>query len=783
MINKKLEKLLEEAIAKRQALKESELGSAAVKPVHGSGEAKEHTPEFENKDVYPADEHEQSEEVEEVIVETYTQEDLQELFEALNLDTDKYTFEYLAEELGFEQLNEGKLAQAAFSVGAGIILGAAIFFNKTGNIKQLMKVIDDNPAIVQSLSDEQLADIQRINPKVADIIKTAQDDLINYDTNVYNPAKQTYDQTLQGLNAILDGLSAKKLNIDNLNKILADNPNLVQSLSDEQLADIEKLDPDVADIIKTAQSDLMDYDTNVYNPAVTNASTAFSNQKKELEDQKKPHDDAFTTNTNSINNLRSSIETGVNSEIDADKIKRLRIIAQWEEDKLQRDINNYHSVWSLDRQGVDPDPDIFTHDAKGTSRIDYGSKFNFTDFDINQFIKDGYKFTGKNRLYISNENPHIDTDKYYDLEKIFGAKIAPGDLFDNKNLSDFRRIISKEPKYDVESILQNNPEYPTLSSNKDKAKEEAEKLQKQIDNLNLDNSHETNRTTKVGELETSVDSNIADNIQKKIDQYDADKNENTGKINNLGQSHETNRTTKVGELETSVDSNIDDIAKRDTNRAKIIATGVGLGTSAGVGGLLYGINKSRKKDEYLSESYTREDLQELFEALNLDTDKYTFGYLAEELGFVPEGELEMEQPEVVEMQPQQDPEYDEEGSMAKSQLITIADAAAELYNMMEDETNLPEWVQSKLTLSKEYIDTARDYLKSEMIKQSQDMPEMQPQPEMIEVPAEAVEQSLQERYVLKRPVGRPSKKSKMLDAKGGTELSEKGEVVYTRNKK
>jgi hypothetical protein len=83
-----------------------ELGFAAAKPVHGSGEAKEHTPEFSNSDIYPADEHEQAEEVEEVIVESYTREDLQELFEALELDTDKYTFEYLAEELGFQTLNE-----------------------------------------------------------------------------------------------------------------------------------------------------------------------------------------------------------------------------------------------------------------------------------------------------------------------------------------------------------------------------------------------------------------------------------------------------------------------------------------------------------------------------------------------------------------------------------------------------------------------------------------------------------------------------------------------------
>jgi hypothetical protein len=39
-----------------------------------------------------------------VVKESYTQEDLLELFEALNLDTNKYTFDYLAEQLGFETL-------------------------------------------------------------------------------------------------------------------------------------------------------------------------------------------------------------------------------------------------------------------------------------------------------------------------------------------------------------------------------------------------------------------------------------------------------------------------------------------------------------------------------------------------------------------------------------------------------------------------------------------------------------------------------------------------------
>jgi hypothetical protein len=64
----------------------------------------------------------------------------------------------------------------------------------------------------------------------------------------------------------------------------------------------------------------------------------------------------------------------------------------------------------------------------------------------------------------------------------------------------------------------------------------------------------------------------------------------------------------------------------------------------------------------------------------------------------------------------QDGEYDFEGDMAKSQLRVIADAAAELHNMLDDEENLPEWVQSKITLAKDYIDTARDYLKSESME-------------------------------------------------------------------
>lgn len=59
-------------------------------------------------------------------------------------------------------------------------------------------------------------------------------------------------------------------------------------------------------------------------------------------------------------------------------------------------------------------------------------------------------------------------------------------------------------------------------------------------------------------------------------------------------------------------------------------------------------------------------------------------------------------------------EYDYEGDMAMSQLKSIMMNAKQLHDMLEPNTNLPEWVQSKITLAKDYIETARDYLQTQM---------------------------------------------------------------------
>jgi lactam utilization protein B len=64
-------------------------------------------------------------------------------------------------------------------------------------------------------------------------------------------------------------------------------------------------------------------------------------------------------------------------------------------------------------------------------------------------------------------------------------------------------------------------------------------------------------------------------------------------------------------------------------------------------------------------------------------------------------------------------EYDYEGDMAMSQLKSVITNAQKLHDMLEPDTNLPEWVQSKITLAEDYIVTAANYMDGEMNEDAQ----------------------------------------------------------------
>jgi len=67
---------------------------------------------------------------------------------------------------------------------------------------------------------------------------------------------------------------------------------------------------------------------------------------------------------------------------------------------------------------------------------------------------------------------------------------------------------------------------------------------------------------------------------------------------------------------------------------------------------------------------------------------------------------------------------DHEVQMARSQMYSAAQAAIEIHRMLKDISEmegLEGWVQSKLTLASEYLESVRDYLKYEAVSQEQEL--------------------------------------------------------------
>jgi predicted RNA binding protein YcfA (HicA-like mRNA interferase family) len=59
-------------------------------------------------------------------------------------------------------------------------------------------------------------------------------------------------------------------------------------------------------------------------------------------------------------------------------------------------------------------------------------------------------------------------------------------------------------------------------------------------------------------------------------------------------------------------------------------------------------------------------------------------------------------------------EYDYEGDMAMSDLRSIIHNAQQIHDLLEPNTNMPEWCQSKITLAEDYLSTVANYMRGEM---------------------------------------------------------------------
>ncbi len=68
-----------------------------------------------------------------------------------------------------------------------------------------------------------------------------------------------------------------------------------------------------------------------------------------------------------------------------------------------------------------------------------------------------------------------------------------------------------------------------------------------------------------------------------------------------------------------------------------------------------------------------------------------------------------------------DDDGDGEGKMADSQLNRIADLATMIDEMVDDDTNLPEWVESKITKAQDYMSAVMNYMKGKKADAKEEM--------------------------------------------------------------
>jgi hypothetical protein len=63
--------------------------------------------------------------------------------------------------------------------------------------------------------------------------------------------------------------------------------------------------------------------------------------------------------------------------------------------------------------------------------------------------------------------------------------------------------------------------------------------------------------------------------------------------------------------------------------------------------------------------------------------------------------------------------YEHEGSMARNQLGRTAELATMIQGMISDDTNLEEWVESKITKAQDYLSSVLNYMRGESLSEAQ----------------------------------------------------------------
>ena len=138
-------------------------------------------------------------------------------------------------------------------------------------------------------------------------------------------------------------------------------------------------------------------------------------------------------------------------------------------------------------------------------------------------------------------------------------------------------------------------------------------------------------------------------------------------------------------------------------------------------GLAFAARAKKQLDKRSESDYADEGMRDAYEKFKAKADRDPT-FLAKAMKAIKRAMKDLQEADIrVIKYDCEDEDGDGEGKMADSQLNRIADLAIMIDEMVDDDTNLPEWVESKITKAQDYMSAVMNYMKGKQADAEEEM--------------------------------------------------------------
>jgi len=138
-------------------------------------------------------------------------------------------------------------------------------------------------------------------------------------------------------------------------------------------------------------------------------------------------------------------------------------------------------------------------------------------------------------------------------------------------------------------------------------------------------------------------------------------------------------------------------------------------------GLAFAAKAKKELDKKKESNYADKDMRDAYEKFKARADRDPT-FLEKAMEAIKKVMQDLQEADIrVIKYDCEDDDGDGEGKMADSQLNRIADLATMIDEMVNDDTNLPEWVESKITKAQDYMSAVMNYMKGKQADAEEEM--------------------------------------------------------------